>query len=280
MNMNNFWNNLPFIIDPIAFQVGAFEIRWYSFSYLAAFITIYLLLTWRLHNDGHSKKRYLHLANKGFLEEMFVFVLIGMLLGARLGYVFFYDFGNFIAMPLESLLSLQSGSFSGLFGFSYHGGLVGIVVSGLFFCKKNKVSFLDLADFVVPAIPLGYMWGRFGNFINGELFGRPTDQPWGMIFPSDSLGLLRHPSQLYEAFFEGFLLFMILWSLRNRKLKQGGLLGIYLVGYGIFRFFIEFFREPDPQLGFVILGLTMGQLLCFGMIVVGLSLLTPQSKKQ
>jgi len=272
--MMTFWNNLPAHIDPIALQIGNFGIRWYSLCYLAAFLTIYLLLLWRLRNDQQIKDQYSHLAKKGFLEELFIFSLFGMLVGAKLGYIFFYDLDNFFSNPLASLFSLETGSFPGLFGFSYHGGLIGIVIAGILFCKKYKLSFLEITDFVIPAIPLGYMWGRLGNFLNGELFGRNTDVPWGMYFPGDQQGTLRHPSQLYEAFFEGIVLFLVLWPLRNKRALQGKLLGLYLIGYGIFRFCIEFFRQPDPQLGMVIIGLTMGQLLCFGMIVVGLTLLT------
>ena len=202
-----------------------------------------------------------------------------MLVGARIGYIFFYDLASFFNSPLSTLLSIEAGSFGGFFGFSYHGGLIGIVVGGLLLSKKYRLPFLQLADFVVPAIPLGYMWGRFGNFLNGELFGRPTEQPWGMFFPADQQFLLRHPSQLYEAIFEGLVLFLLLWPLRNRISSPGRMLGLYLVGYGMFRFLIEFFRQPDPQLGIVILGLTMGQLLCFGMIVIGLALIKPFSNK-
>lgn len=277
--MNDLVANLPLNIDPIAFQIGFFEIRWYSLSYFAAFITIYALLWWRLKYDKEASKKYLPLAKKGLLEEMFIFALLGMLVGARIGYIFFYDLASFFNSPLATLLSIEAGSFEGFFGFSYHGGLIGIVVGGLLLCKRHNLSFLQLSDFVVPAIPLGYMWGRIGNFLNGELFGRPTGQSWGMFFPADEKLLLRHPSQLYEAFFEGLVLFLLLWPFRNKISSPGRMLGMYLVGYGIFRFLIEFFREPDPQLGMIILGLTMGQLLCFGMIVVGLTIIKPFSKK-
>lgn len=266
-------------LDPIAFEIGAFQVRWYSLSYLTAFLTVYLLIIWRTRKDLRASKVAGKLGSNGLIEEMFIFALVGMLIGSRLGYLFFYDFSEFVQTPLSSLFGTENGTFTGLFGFSYHGGLMGIILAGLIFCKKNNFSFLELADFVVPAIPLGYMWGRIGNFMNGELFGRPTELPWGMNFPLDQTNLLRHPSQLYEAFFEGLLLFLILWPVRNKKIPKGGFLGIYLLGYGLSRFIIEFFRQPDPQLGYVILGLTMGQLLCFGMIIVGISLIKPVFKK-
>jgi len=152
---------------------------------------------------------------------------------------------------------------------SYHGALIVIVIASVVFCRKYKLNFWLLADLLIPAVPLGYTFGRLGNFINGELYGRVTTVPWGMYFPLDSLHRLRHPSQLYEALFEGIFLFIILWSLRNRIRISGALFSLYLIGYGSVRFFIEFFREPDRQLGFVLGSFSMGQILCFIMIILG-----------
>jgi phosphatidylglycerol:prolipoprotein diacylglycerol transferase len=155
---------------------------------------------------------------------------------------------------------------------SYHGGAIGVLVVSLIFCRRYSIDFWNLADLFCPAVPLGYTFGRIGNFINGELFGRATDVPWGMFFPLDSSLQLRHPSQLYEAFFEGIVLFVLLWSIRKKSPFDGFLFSLYIIGYGVVRFFIEFFREPDGQLGFVLGGLTMGQLLCVLMILAGLGI--------
>ena len=148
--------------------------------------------------------------------------------------------------------------------------MIGIVTAGYLFSRRRKQPFVTMVDFVAPAAPLGYTFGRLGNFINGELYGRITDVPWGMYFPLDASGQLRHPSQLYEAFFEGIFLFLLLWSVRNHPRLRGGMLGLYLMGYGIVRFFLEFFRQPDPQLMFVLGPFTMGQVLCASMVLIGI----------
>jgi len=174
--------------------------------------------------------------------------------------------------PLEIFLPFDINNgfqYTGLYGMSYHGALIVIVIASVVFCRKYKLNFWLLADLLIPAVPLGYTFGRLGNFINGELYGRVTTVPWGMYFPLDSLHRLRHPSQLYEALFEGIFLFIILWSLRNRIRISGALFSLYLIGYGSVRFFIEFFREPDRQLGFVLGSFSMGQILCFIMIILG-----------
>jgi phosphatidylglycerol:prolipoprotein diacylglycerol transferase len=149
---------------------------------------------------------------------------------------------------------------------SYHGGLIGVIIAAVWYCKKSTLDFWEAADLFVPGIPLGYTFGRLGNFINGELYGRTTQQAIGMHFPSAPGDELRHPTQLYEAFFEGIFLFVTLWYLRRIKLPKGAMIPIYLLGYGVARFFIEFFREPDAHIGFVVMSLTMGQLLCAAMI--------------
>jgi phosphatidylglycerol:prolipoprotein diacylglycerol transferase len=159
--------------------------------------------------------------------------------------------------------------FTGISGMSYHGGLIGVILAALYFTRRNGLSFLEMADLFIPGIPLGYTFGRLGNFINGELYGRITTAKIGMHFPQAGGDALRHPSQLYEAFFEGVVLFILLWSLRRRVELPGAMLGIYLMGYGTVRFFIEFARQPDDHLGFVWLNFSMGQLLCLGMILGG-----------
>ncbi|MEA1926425.1 MAG: prolipoprotein diacylglyceryl transferase [Patescibacteria group bacterium] len=277
--MIEFWHNLPLLIDPIAFHIGSFGVRWYSLSYLVGFITIYSFLHWRVLHDTQIQKRLGVYVKKGLLEDMFIFLFFGLVVGARLGYLFFYDLSEFIAHPLNSLLPFQSGAYTGFYGLSYHGGLIGIALAGFLLGKKYDLSFSQLANFAIPAIPIGYMWGRIGNFLSGELFGRPTDSNIGMNF-RDGDGLSRHPSQLYEAFGEGLLLFLIFWPLRNSKKLQGKFLGLYLIGYGIVRFIIEFFRQPDRHIGTALFGLTVGQLLCFCMTITGIALLIYSKKNE
>jgi phosphatidylglycerol---prolipoprotein diacylglyceryl transferase len=195
-----------------------------------------------------------------------------VILGGRLGYVLFYNLGYYLQHPLEIILPFEfSGGlhFVGISGMSYHGGAIAVMIATVIFCWKRGIDFWRFADLFGSAIPLGYTFGRLGNFINGELYGRATDVPWGMVFPLDPLHLLRHPSQLYEAFFEGIVLFAVLWVLRKRFSFTGALFALYVAGYGLIRFFIEFFREPDAQLGFVLGPFSMGQLLCLLMIAAG-----------
>jgi phosphatidylglycerol:prolipoprotein diacylglycerol transferase len=202
-----------------------------------------------------------------------LWTILGLIVGARLGYVLFYNFSYYLSHPLEILLPFEfSGGirFVGISGMSYHGGAIGVLLATLIFCRKRAISFWNILELFSPAVPLGYTFGRIGNFINGELYGRRTDVPWGMYFPLDSLHQLRHPSQLYEAFFEGLVLFAILWSIRRRSPFDGFLFAAYLFGYGFVRFFIEFFREPDVQLGLIFGGVfTMGQALCLLMMAAG-----------
>ena len=167
----------------------------------------------------------------------------------------------------------------GIYGMSYHGGLIGALLAVLFFVRFRKLNFWALSDFVVPAIPAGYLFGRIGNFLNGELYGRATDIWIGMYFPSDALGVLRHPSQLYEAFLEGFLLFWLFWRIRNKKVVQGKLLGLYLIGYAVARFIGEFFREPDEQVGLFMSYFTLGQLFSLAMLIGGLVLVFCERRK-
>jgi len=277
--MINFYQHIPEMINPIAFSIGFFSVRWYSLMYLVGFLVVYFLLAFRLRKNESS------IISKDRLQDLLIYSAVGLLVGARLGYVLLYDFSYFIQNPLAIIFPTNnSGEFIGISGMSYHGGLAGIVIIGIIFARKyrihpvksptsrgakqfNGVNFWKLADFVVPAIPAGYFFGRFGNFLNGELHGRVTDVAWGMYFPNDVSGLLRHPSQLYEAFFEGLVLFIILWALRNKSKVNGQMLMIYLLGYSVIRFCIEFIREPDPQLGLVFGYLTMGQILSLIMLI-------------
>jgi phosphatidylglycerol:prolipoprotein diacylglycerol transferase len=198
------------------------------------------------------------------------------LIGGRLGYVLFYDFSFFLSHPLRIIFPFEFSNgfhYVGISGMSYHGGVLGVLLATYLFCRKNNIGFWDWADLFCPAIPLGYTFGRIGNFINGELYGRVTSGVLGMYFPDDPTHQPRHPSQIYEALGEGALLFILLWSLRRRKALKGFFLPLYLVGYGVVRFGIEFTREPDPQLGFILGPLTMGQILCVGMIGAALLLI-------
>lgn len=260
----DFYQHLPEYINPIVFSIGFFSVRWYSLMYLVGLGIVY----WILKNKS---KNQLLVTNYQLLNLLF-YCFIGLLIGGRLGYVLFYDLNYFIQNPLEIFLPFQITSYgllvTGYYGMSYHGGLIGAILAGIIFARKYKINFWKLVDWIIPAIPAGYFFGRIGNFLNGELYGRVTDMPWGMYFN----GQLRHPSQLYEAFFEGIILFVVLWFLRGKSKFPGFLFCIYLFGYGSFRFILEFFREPDAQIGFVFSFLTAGQILSAGMIILAVGI--------
>ena len=264
----NFWQHIPEKITPYIFKLGNFEIRYYGLMYIAAFMTVYLLSLYRIKKEPYNY-------SMDTLENLFVWIILGLMVGARLGYVLFYNLGYYSSHLSEIILpfTLEGGfHFTGLAGMSYHGGMIGVILSGALFCRRHKINFWELGDFMAPSIPLGYTFGRIGNFINGELYGRVTDTSWGMYFPHDMTGLLRHPSQLYEAFFEGIFLFIILWGIRGIRPFSGIFISLYLIGYGTVRFFIEFVREPDPQIGLLSGYVTMGQTLCLCMILAGVIL--------
>ncbi len=279
--MNTWWQNLPSRMDPVIFSIGSFHVQWYGMMYLAAFITVYLLASWRLKKEGGFE------IDSTGLQNLMVVLILGVLVGGRLGYILFYNLAYYFRHPLEALLPIakypDGWHFVGYSGMSFHGGLIGVILAALLHLKKQKVSFLNTVDLVIPAIPLGYTFGRLGNFINGELWGRITDSALGMSFPMAPGAELRHPSQLYEAFFEGIVLWFVLWFLRRKIRPAGATLAAYLIGYGIIRFCIEYTRQPDAHLGFVFLSFSMGQVLCFGMIVVGAALwifLAMRNKRQ
>ncbi len=266
--MNNLiaaWQHLPEHMSPSILQIGSFQLRYYSLMYLIAFFFTYVLVMYRIKREDY---RY----TAETIQDFFFWGISGLLIGARLGYVLFYNLGYYLRHPWEVVLpfSFEGGiHFVGISGMSYHGGAIGVLVAALIFCRSYEIRFWNFADLFCPAIPLGYTFGRIGNFINGELFGRAATVPWGMYFPLDASHRLRHPSQLYEALFEGVLLFIVLWSVRKKSPFEGFLFSFYFFGYGLVRFFIEFFREPDEQLGFLLGGLTMGQLLCILMMALG-----------
>jgi len=267
--MQNWWQHLPETISPVIFTIGSFQLRWYGLMYVVAFMMVYLLVMRRYQIDDIK-------LDKEAIQSWFGYAILGVLLGGRLGYVLFYNPEMIFADPLGILLPfrIRNGiTFTGLAGMSYHGGVIAVFLLSLLFCRRKSIPFWELTRVVIPAIPLGYVFGRLGNFINGELYGRITAVPWGMYFPTDPTGELRHPSQLYEAFFEGLVLFIVLWRIRNTKLAPF-VLPIYLIGYGFVRFFIEFVRKPDAHLGTVLGPFSMGQVLCVVMMVTGVLLIS------
>jgi phosphatidylglycerol:prolipoprotein diacylglycerol transferase len=262
-----FWQHLPEKLRPELLQIGSFQVRYYSLMYLLAFFLTYVLVMYRVEKEHYP-------FSKETIQDLLLWDIFGLIVGARLGYVFFYNFSYYLSHPLEIILPFQFTDgiqFVGISGMSYHGGALGLLLVTFFYCRKKSIPFWKIVELFSPAVPLGYTFGRIGNFINGELYGRVTTVPWGMYFPLDSLHQLRHPSQLYEAVFEGLVLFAILWSIRRKSPFDGFLFAAYLFGYGFVRFFIEFFREPDVQLGLVWGGIfSMGQVLCLIMMTVGI----------
>lgn len=243
-------------IDPVIIQVGPLAVRWYGLMYLLGFGAAYLVI---LHL---SRLRSLAL-NKDGVADLLFYAVLGVVLGGRLGYVLFYNPAQYLAHPLEVFAVWQG-------GMSFHGGLLGVICAALLFCRRRKLPVLLTGDVLVASATIGLGLGRLGNFINAELWGRVTDLPWGMVFPGGG-PLPRHPSQLYEAALEGPLLFFILYLLHRRKVPEGVTFFSFFIGYGLFRFLVEFVRQPDAHLGFLWGGATMGQLLSLPMIAFGLS---------
>ncbi len=243
--------------NPIMVELGPFRLSWYGLMYVLGTAASYLLVRYQMARKDFG-------VTKEEVESLYFYLLLGLIVGARLGYVLFYDLSKYLDNPME-ILALWHG------GMSFHGGLIGLVLASILFAYRYKTSFWKIADLIVVTVPVGLGLGRIGNFINGELYGRETNVPWGMIFPQGG-PFPRHPSQLYESALEGGVLFLILWSLKDRKFPFGRLLAIFLILYGAFRFFLEFFREPDVQLGFILGPFTIGQVLCSFMILGGIVL--------
>jgi phosphatidylglycerol:prolipoprotein diacylglycerol transferase len=244
-------------IKPYLFKAGSIELRWYGMMYLLGFLASYLIVR------SQVKKKNIAVSGEE-IENIFFFVMLGLVLGARVGYALIYNTAYYAAHPLE-ILAIWHG------GMSFHGGLIGAVTAPWLYCRKRGLDFAALADIAIVTAPIGLGLGRIGNFINAELFGRPTDAPWGMVFPNSD-GVPRHPSQLYESFLEGAVLFVLLWFLKGRVKTRGGMVCMFLIFYGAMRFTAEFFREPDRQMGFFMLGaLTMGQMLCLAMTAAGVA---------
>jgi phosphatidylglycerol:prolipoprotein diacylglycerol transferase len=248
--------SIPFPdIDPVLISLGPFQVRWYGLAYVAGFIVAGLVMR------SLVKRWNIKLTDDDLLDIILVGV-VGLVLGARIGYVLFYGAGSYWANPL-SILAFWDG------GMSFHGGLAGILLAGWWVARRKGVSPLRLFDLGAVGAPIGIFFGRIANFINGELWGRPTSVPWGMVFPRAPDSLPRHPSQLYEALLEGLVIFLVLWVLSRVKRAEGLYIGTLLALYAVFRTFVEFFREPDVQLGFIVGPFTMGQLLTLPLFVAG-----------
>lgn len=245
-------------LNPIAFHLGPLKVHWYGLMYALGLGIAWLLGWFRSQQLSHPWT-----ANQ--LSDLILYAAIGLILGGRLGYVLFYNFSLFLSQPLW-LFKIWEG------GMSFHGGLLGGIVGCALFAKREKKPFFEVADFAAPFIPLGLATGRLGNFINGELWGRITTVPWGMVFPNAG-PLPRHPSQLYEFFLEGILLFAVLWIYSRKPRPYRRVSAAFLIGYAVLRSFAECFREPDLQIGFIAFGwLTQGQLLSLPLFVAGILL--------
>jgi phosphatidylglycerol:prolipoprotein diacylglycerol transferase len=242
--------------NPVALQIGPLAIHWYGLMYMAGFLTFLWL--------GRRRIAMLNLKqyNNKLLDDLLFYGVLGVILGGRLGEVLFYNPGYYFSHPLK-IFAVWEG------GMSFHGGFLGVMVAMALFAWQQKLRWLELMDFIAPLVPPGLAFGRLGNFINGELWGRPTDMPWGMVFPRvDSLP--RHPSQLYEFALEGVLLFALLWIYARKPRPVGAVSGLFLIGYGSFRFIAEFTRNPDDGIfGLMTLGISMGQWLSLPMVIAG-----------
>ncbi len=246
------------VIDPIAVSIGPLNIYWYGLMYLLALLIGLFLAKYRVKKELWCSQGW----NSNQVDDLITYAMFGVILGGRIGYVLFYDFAVFLSDPLE-IFKIWNG------GMSFHGGLIGVLLGLYLFSKKHKHNYLATIDFVAPLVPPGLFFGRIGNFINSELWGRVTDSPFGMVFPNGG-SLARHPSQLYEAFLEGLVLFIVLWIYSSKKRAVGKISGLFALLYGVFRFSVEFLREPDAHLGFVALNfISMGQILSLPLIIIG-----------
>ncbi|HOW61474.1 MAG TPA: prolipoprotein diacylglyceryl transferase [Candidatus Contendobacter sp.] len=253
--------------DPVAFSLGPLHVRWYGLMYLLGFLAGWALGRYRASrpNSGWTAAQ---------VDDLVFYIALGVILGGRIGYILFYSFGNFLRDPL-ALFRVWEG------GMSFHGGFLGVLLAMVLFARKHYKGFWPTMDFVAPLIPPGLFFGRIGNFINGELWGRVTDLPWGMVFRQTGDGLPRHPSQLYQTALEGVALFLIVWLFSAKPRPAMAVSGVFALSYGVFRFLVEFVRQPDPQLGYLAFGwLTMGQILSLPLIAVGIVLLTLAYRRQ
>ena len=260
-------------IDPVALQLGPLAIHWYGLTYLAAFGLFMFLGFQRLAHEPYASIKGAGAWTRKDVEDILFLGVMGVVLGGRIGYCLFYKPAYYASHPLEIFAVWQG-------GMSFHGGMLGVVVAEIWFAVSRKRPLLQVADFVAPCVPTGLACGRMGNFINGELWGRLSDPelPWGMVFRGAG-DLPRHPSQVYQFLMEGLLLFVLLWLYARKPRKAGQVAAAFLLGYGIFRFVAEYFREPDAHLGLLSMGLSMGQWLCIPMILGGAGLWLWASKQ-
>ncbi len=260
------WAHIPERINPVLASIGQLKIYWYGLMYPVGFLTVFFLVIYRIRSE------------KLIIEEETIFdfllwAIISAVIGGRIGHVVSSDLSYYLSNPWKIISPFDfSGGlhYTGILGMSYHGGAITLVLAYIIFCHIRKINYWQFADIIVPAIPAGYTFGRIGNFINGELYGKVTSLPWGMYFPADRTHQLRHPSQLYEAFFEGIVLFIILWCLRKNKWFNGLTLSVYLIGYGIIRFFIEFIREQSVATKLYLGYINLAQVMSLLMIGIGL----------
>jgi phosphatidylglycerol:prolipoprotein diacylglycerol transferase len=254
------------MIDPIAIEIGPIAIRWYALAYIGG-----IVLAWRLLRAHAAMDR--PAATPTQVDDFVTWATLGVILGGRLGYVLFYRPGYYITAPHEALFVWQG-------GMAFHGGMLGVILAALWFCRRHGLDPLAFGDRVAPAVPVGLFFGRIANFINGELWGRPSDMPWAMVFPTGG-DVARHPSQLYQAALEGVALFVLLQVLLRKdalRARRGFLTGAFLAGYGVARSLGELFREPDAHLGYLLGPVTMGMLLSVPMIAAGLWLMARRGR--
>jgi len=255
-----YWNHIYEHFNPIAFNIFSIPVHWYGLMYVLALLTALVIAKWIVKKDniGITKEQ---------LDDYFIYAEIGVILGARLGYILFYDTHTmyYLTQPWQIFNPFIDGQFVGIRGMSFHGAIVGFLIGSYLYYRKHGIAFGLLMDLVAVSVPIGYVFGRIGNFLNQELIGRATDVPWG-IYVYDTL---RHPSQLYEAFVEGIIVFVIIYAYRKHKSFEGELILLYGVAYGLGRAFVEFYRAPDAQIGYIVgEWMTLGMALSLGMAVV------------
>ena len=254
-------------IDPVAISIGPLAVHWYGLTYLGGLVFAWWLATQRAVRPDS-------VITRDHVDDLIFYAAVGIVVGGRLGYALFYGWEKLASDPLWVFRVWEG-------GMAFHGGLLGVITALMLFASNKNLRFVGVADFVAPLTPVGLALGRLGNFIGQELWGRPTDVAWAMVFPRDPLALPRHPSQLYQFLLEGCLLFVILYLFSRKPRPPWAVSGLFLLGYGLMRFFAEFFREPDAHLGFQAFGwLTRGQLLSTPMLVVGLGLLLYAYRRQ